>query len=157
MRQSFLFVIALTAVLGCATTRGTGVPPDATALEHVLDEWAIAWSSSQVERLLPLFTDDVYYEDVTLGSVIKGKEALRNFAAATFGAFADLRFEAKSRFVAANRKWGSIEWVFTAGRQRTSPGFQRPISLSKFGVRQSWSFATDGSVGTPTIGTSRLI
>jgi ketosteroid isomerase-like protein len=113
MRQSVLFVIALTGVLGCATTRGTGVPPDATALEHVLDEWAIAWSSSQVERLLPLFTDDVYYEDVTLGAVIKSKEALRNFGAATFGAFADLRFEAKSRFVAANGKWGSIECVFT--------------------------------------------
>ena len=58
MRQSVLFVIALTGVLGCATTRGTGVPPDATALEHVLDEWAIAWSSSQVERLLPLANVD---------------------------------------------------------------------------------------------------
>jgi len=133
MRQSFLFVIALTAVLNCATTRGTAVPPDATALEHVLDEWAIAWSSSQVERLLPLFTDDVYYEDVTLGSVIKGKEALRNFAAATFGAFADLRFEAKSRFVAANRKWGSIEWVFTGRQTKDFPGL--PATNKPFQVR----------------------
>ena len=36
------------------------------ALERLLDQWAIAWSSSDSETLLPLFTDNIVYEDVTL-------------------------------------------------------------------------------------------
>src|SRR3989454_535866 len=64
MRQSVLIVMALTALLGgCATTRGAGEPKDTAALEHVLEEWAAAWSSSQVEKLLPLFTDDARSDD----------------------------------------------------------------------------------------------
>jgi hypothetical protein len=51
-------------------------------LEHLLSEWAMAWSASDVEKLLSLFTEDVYYEDVTFGAVNTGKEALRNFAVA---------------------------------------------------------------------------
>ena len=47
-------------------------------LEYVLDQWALAWSSSDVEKLLPLFADSVDYEDVTLGAVSRGKNALRD-------------------------------------------------------------------------------
>jgi len=136
MRQSVLIVMALTAWLGgCATTRGAGEPKDTAALEHVLEEWAAAWSSSQVEKLLPLFTDDVYYEDVTFGAVSKGRDALRTFAMSTFEAFADLRFEVKSRFVAANGKWGSIEWVFTGRQTKDFPGL--PATNKPFQVRGS--------------------
>ena|SRR5262245_36871937 len=133
MRQSVLSVLVLTTVLGCAMTREASIAPDTAALEHVLDGWAAAWSSSQVEKLLPLFTDDVYYEDVTFGAVNKGKDALRNFAAATFGAFADLKFETKSRFVAANGKWGSLEWIFTGRQTKDFPGL--PATNKPFQIR----------------------
>jgi hypothetical protein len=42
-------------------------------LERVLDQWAVSWSSGDVDKLLPLFTDDVRYEDVTLGAVNQEK------------------------------------------------------------------------------------
>jgi ketosteroid isomerase-like protein len=67
---------------------------------------AIAWSSNDAEMLLPLFTDNIVYEDVTFGAVNQGKTTLRDFATATFGAFADLKFELKSRMVAADGNSG---------------------------------------------------
>src|SRR5215831_3114490 len=109
MQQRWLILALLVALLeGFSTVLAAGPPADTAALEHLLDEWASAWSSNDVTRLLPLFTDDVNYEDVTFGASNKGSDALRKFAAGTFDAFADLKFELKSRFVAADGKWGAM-------------------------------------------------
>jgi steroid delta-isomerase-like uncharacterized protein len=105
---------------------------DNQALERVLDQWAIAWSSSDLERLLPLFTDNIVYEHVTFGAVNQGKIALRDFASATFGAFADLKFELKSRTVAADGKSGAMEWVWRGRQTKDFPGLQQPTSRSRF-------------------------
>ena len=53
---------------------------DAQALERVLERWAAAWSSGDVEKVLALFTDNVVYEDVTFGSVNHGTKELHEFA-----------------------------------------------------------------------------
>jgi steroid delta-isomerase-like uncharacterized protein len=136
MRRTLLIPMLLMLVLGgCAATREAGAPPDTVALERVLDEWAIAWSSGDVQRLLGLFTDDVYYEDVTFGSVNQGKSALRDFASAVFGSFTDLRFEPRSRFVAADGKRGAIEWVWRGRQTKDLPGL--PATNRPFEVRGS--------------------
>ena len=70
---------------------------DTQVLEHVLEQWALAWSSSDVERLVSLFADSVDYEDVTFGAVNHGKNALRDFATGLFAAFADLKFNGASQ------------------------------------------------------------
>jgi len=102
-------------------------------LEYVLDQWALAWSSSDVEKLLPLFADSVDYEDVTLGAVSRGKNALRDFATGVFAAFADLKFELKSRFVAADGKSGAMEWVWRGRQTKDFPGL--PATNKPFEVR----------------------
>ncbi len=136
MRRNAMIPLALAAVLGgCATARGGRALTDTTALERVLDEWAVAWSAGDVVKLLPLFTDDVYYEDVTLGAVNKGKGALRDFATAVFGSFADLRFESRSRFATADGKWGAIEWVWRGRQTKDLPGL--PATNRPFEVRGS--------------------
>ena len=129
MQRSWLILVLLTALLGSPTTaRSAGSPADTAALEHLLDEWASAWSSSDVARLLPLFTNDVTYEDVTFGASSKGSDALRKFAAGTFDAFADLKFELKSRFVAAGGYGVGMAWSPDKGLpqlasdQQTVPG-----------------------------------
>jgi ketosteroid isomerase-like protein len=74
-----LILVCLVASLGgCATAGGTGPQAQTAALEPVLDEWAAAWSSSDVEKLLPLFTDDVRYEDVTVGAVNQEMHCAKN-------------------------------------------------------------------------------
>jgi steroid delta-isomerase-like uncharacterized protein len=95
---------------------------DRQALEQVLDQWAVAWSSDDVEKLLPLFTDNVEFEDVTFGAVNRGKNALRDFAKGTFEAFADMKFELKSRIVAADGKSGAMEWVWSGRQTKDLPG-----------------------------------
>jgi hypothetical protein len=100
-----IVLITLLVLVGSSNARGA----DTQGLEHVLDQWALAWSSNDAERLLPLFTDSVEYEDVTLGAVNRGANALRDFATGTFAAFEDLKFELKSRFVAADGKSGAME------------------------------------------------
>ena len=109
MRRAMPILVAIFALtLGGTAAYGA----DNHALQRVLDQWAIAWSSNDAERMLPLFTDNIAYEDVTLGAVNQEKTALRDFAAATFEGFADLKLELKSRMVAADGKSGGMEWVW---------------------------------------------
>src|ERR1700740_808554 len=109
MRHHALILGVLVGVLGgCAMTRGADPQAQTAALDRVLIEWTSAWSSGNVARLLPLFSDDVVYEDVTFAAVMKDKRALGDFATSVFDSFADLRFELKSRFVAADGQGGAI-------------------------------------------------
>jgi steroid delta-isomerase-like uncharacterized protein len=134
MRQNVLILAAFIALLGgWATTSWAGEPVDTAALGHVLEQWAVAWSSGDVDKLLSLFTDDVFYEDVTMGAVNKGKDALRNFAAAGFEAFPGWSFEVKSRLVASDGKWGALEWVWRGKQTKDLPGL--PATNMPFQVR----------------------
>jgi len=126
-------VTLIALLLGCATPRGAGAPTERAMLEQELDQWAVAWSSGDPGKLLPLFSEDVYYEDVTFAAVSKGKAALREFATGIFGSFADLKFEPKSRFVSADGRWGSIEWVFRGRQTKDFPGI--PATNRPFEVR----------------------
>ena len=134
MRQHVLILAAFIALLGgCVTTSWAGEPVETAALGQVLDQWAVAWSSSDVDKLLLLFTDDVFYEDVTMGAVNQGKEALRNFATATFEAFPGTSFAVKSRLVASDGKWGAVEWVWRGKQTKDLPGL--PATNVPFEVR----------------------
>lgn len=106
---------------------------DIRALERLLEEWAVVWSSSDVEKLLALFTDDVVFEDVTLGAVNHGRNALRDFAAGVFAAFEDLKFELKSRVVASDGKSGAMEWTWRGRQTKDLPGL--PATNKPFEVR----------------------
>ena len=142
MREKILFLVALLALLsGGSAARGA----DTQALEHVLDQWAPAWSSNDVEKLLPLFTDDVDYEDVRLGAKNHGRNALRDFASGAFAAFADMKFESKSRFVAADGKSGALEWTWRSRQTKDFPGL--PATNKPFEIRGATVVEfTDGKI-----------
>jgi steroid delta-isomerase-like uncharacterized protein len=130
MRHTLLALSTVLALIGGGSATRSA---DSEGLERVLDQWALSWSSGDVDKLLPLFTDDVRYEDLTFGAVNQGKDALRDFAAATFGAFADLKFELKSRLVAADGKSGAMEWTWRARQTKDLPGL--PATNKSFEVR----------------------
>jgi steroid delta-isomerase-like uncharacterized protein len=119
---------------------------DTQALERVLEQWAAAWSSSDVEKLLALFTDDVVYEDLPLGAVNHGRSAVRDFATAVFAAFEDLKFELKSCVVASDGKSGAMEWTCRGRQTKDLPGL--PATNKPFEVRAATvvEFA-DGKIG----------
>ena len=75
-------------------------------VERMLDEWAIAWSSSantDSERVLALFADDGRYEDATSGVVIRGKEELRRFLIGAFATIPDFTFGVLHRSLGRHR------------------------------------------------------
>jgi steroid delta-isomerase-like uncharacterized protein len=127
--KKMVLATILALVVASSAARGA----DIKQLEHVLDQWAAAWSSSDVDKVLPLFTDDVVYEDVTFGSVNHGRRELHDFAKGTFEAFADLKFESKSRVVAADGKSGAMEWIWRGRQIKDLP--ELPATNKSFEVR----------------------
>jgi steroid delta-isomerase-like uncharacterized protein len=88
--------------------------------EQILDDCATAWSSHDPERVLALFDDDCIDEDVTFGTVNRGKVKLRAFANGTFAAVADFKVTLESRFVAGN--WAGMEWTMSGTHKGDFPG-----------------------------------
>ena len=78
---------------------------------RVAESFIAAWNSHEVEKVIPVFTNDVLYEDVTFGAVNHGSAELRKFATSIFAAVPDVRFDLVNSTV--DRKHGTIEWVFT--------------------------------------------
>jgi steroid delta-isomerase-like uncharacterized protein len=78
---------------------------------QISESFIAAWNSHDVERVIPVFTDDVLYEDVAFGAVNHGSAELRKFAASIFAAVPDVKFELVNS--AVDREHGTIEWIFT--------------------------------------------
>jgi len=83
----------------------------ATDTEKMMNDYMAAWNSHDMERILSFFTDDLVYEDVALGKVIRGKKELKDFISSMLVDFPDFRFEVKSGFNTIDRSAG--EWVMT--------------------------------------------
>src|SRR2546430_7341520 len=87
-RNALILTVLVTLLCGCASSRRqVAAPPDTGAIGLLLDEWTAAWSSNDVNRLTRLFTEDVYYEDATLGAVSRGRPAMAGFATSVFVGF----------------------------------------------------------------------
>jgi steroid delta-isomerase-like uncharacterized protein len=97
----------------------TASPALVDAQTHAIEEWAELWSAHDMSELLRLFTDDVVYEDVTMGAVNRGHEALRTFGEGFLAGFPDVTFELRSRF--ADGSSGGAEWVMRGTNTGDSP------------------------------------
>jgi steroid delta-isomerase-like uncharacterized protein len=89
-------------------------PPEANnttdANSALAEKWVAAWNSHSPDKMLPLFTDDVLYEDVAFGEVSHGSAELRKFAASEFDGVPDL--ELKLVRADIHNGHGTIEWTF---------------------------------------------
>jgi len=112
MNSKRVFAAAIVVLLGLlAIMRSTEAQaagdPDAAVAEKLI----AAWNSHDPDKMLPLFTDDVFYEDVAFGEVSHGQAELRKFAASEFEGVPDLEL----KLVRANVHGGhgAIEWAFS--------------------------------------------
>ncbi len=62
------------------------------------DEYLAAWDALEPDRVLAWFTDDVVYEDVTLGHTAVGRAAMAKFVRASFANVPNARFDFVSGF-----------------------------------------------------------
>jgi steroid delta-isomerase-like uncharacterized protein len=101
------------------------------SLPGIADQWATAWSSHDVEKVLRLFTDDCLYEDVPTATVNAGKDALRDFAEFFFTVAPDLKIELSSRLETDRR--AVCEWKMSGTQQGDIPNL--PATHKPFSIR----------------------
>jgi steroid delta-isomerase-like uncharacterized protein len=77
----------------------------------IAEKWIAAWNSHSPDKMAPLFTDDILYEDVAFGEVSHGGAEVRKFVASEFAAVDGLEL----KLVRANIHdgHGTIEWIFS--------------------------------------------
>jgi steroid delta-isomerase-like uncharacterized protein len=116
------------------------VSTEQSARERVLEDWGRHWSSHDLDALVSLFTDDVVYEDVTLGVVNRSKNEFRTFAEEFIVGFPDVKFELTSMFATEDR--GGSEWLMRGTHQGDMPGM--PATNKHIEVRGASIFEFQG-------------
>ena len=109
-------------------------------LQDLLDAWAAAWSTHDVERLVSLFAEECLHEDVTLGVVNRGRDEVKAFAEGVFTAFPDFKLEQTARFAAG--AWGGAEWSISGTHLGHFPGIE--ATGKSFSIRGSSIFELEG-------------
>lgn len=108
---------------------------------RAIKDWAAHWSAHDMQLLLPLFTEDVVYEDVTMAVVNHGRDELRAFAEGFFAGFPDVTFELRSCF--ANGTSGGGEWIMRGTHTGDLPGM--PTTGRRIEVRGASIFEFAGA------------
>jgi steroid delta-isomerase-like uncharacterized protein len=88
--------------------------------ERVLKLWIEAWDAHDLGRLVELFTENLVYEDVTMGRVNRSGAELRAFGQEFFSGFPDVTFELRSSFTTGT--WAGAEWVMRGTHRGDLPG-----------------------------------
>jgi len=101
-------LLAMLAPPAIAAPRGVKSTTEDAA---IAEKWIAAWNSHSPEKMLLVFTADVFYEDVAFGEVSHGSAELRKFAASEFEGVPDLELKLLRANVQGGH--GTIEWVFS--------------------------------------------
>jgi steroid delta-isomerase-like uncharacterized protein len=75
------------------------------------EKWIAAWNSHDPEKMVPLFTDDVVYEDVAFGEMSHGSAELRKFFLSELEGVPDLELKLQGANLQGGH--GTIEWIFS--------------------------------------------
>ena len=67
----------------------------ATSNDNLFKQWIEAENSHDVEKVLPLLTDDIVIEDVTFGVIMKGKDDIKKIYPTLFTGAPDFKLRAK--------------------------------------------------------------
>lgn len=70
-----------------------------TEIMKMLEDYAEAWSSHDVEKIASHVTDDFIFENVATGTIFHGKEDLKAYLEETFDVIPDFKLEVKSLFL----------------------------------------------------------
>jgi len=81
----------------------------ATDMERMLRDYAAAWSSGDVEKVVFFLTDDCVIENVGSGTAYRGQEEIKAWVRGNFASTPDFKIEVISLFVAGD--WVGVEWI----------------------------------------------
>ena len=101
-----LAALVLPAIAASSKGKSTSGPGTAFA-----EKWIAAWNSHNPDKMLPLFTDDIFYEDVAFGEVSRGSAELRKFFLSEIEGVPDLELKLERANIHGDH--GTIEWTFS--------------------------------------------
>ena len=103
----------------------------ATSNDNLLKQWIEAENSHDVEKVLPLLTDDIVIEDVTFGVIMKGKDDIKKIYPTLFTAAPDFKLEPKA-WVTDDKSF-AMEIVYSGTQKGDFPGL--PATGKTFSIR----------------------
>ena len=62
-------------------------------MSNFFEDYLASWDTMDVEKVMAFFTDDIVYEDTTIGHGATGERRMRRFIEASFANVPDARFE----------------------------------------------------------------
>ena len=90
-------------------------PPDSKSTTNgdatVAEKWIAGWNSRDPDKILPLFTDDIFYEDVAFGEISHGQAEVRKFFLSELEGVPDLELKLMRSDIHDGH--GTIEWMFS--------------------------------------------
>jgi steroid delta-isomerase-like uncharacterized protein len=104
-----VIVVAIVAAMTLVAIQAW--PSEKPGDNAIAEQWIAAWNSHNPDKMLPLFSDDIHYEDVAFGEVSHGKAELRKFITSEYEGVPDLEL----KMLRANIRGGhgTIEWTFS--------------------------------------------
>ena len=94
--------------------------PGVADLPPTLQEWFAGWEALDPDRIVTAYAEDGSREDVPTNTTQTGRDAIRAYLAATFGALTN----GSSQFVSvvAAGDWVAVEWVLSGTYTGQAPG-----------------------------------
>ena len=90
-------------------------PPDSKSSSDrdaaMAEKWIAGWNSHDPDKILPLFSDDIFYEDVAFGEVSHGQAEVRKFFLSELEGVPDLELKLMRADIHGGH--GTIEWTFS--------------------------------------------
>ena len=103
----------------------------ATSNDNLLKQLIETENSHDVEKVLTFLTDDIVFEDVTFGVVMKGKDGFRQIYPTFITAASDFKLEPKAWVT--DEKSFVIEMVYSGTQKGDFPGL--PATGKRFSIR----------------------
>ncbi len=111
VKRGLTGAIILALLVPAATAAPPGDKSSGDRDAAIAEKWIAAWNSRSPDKMIPLFTADIFYEDVAFGEVSHGSAELRKFAASEFEGVPDLELKLLRANVHGGH--GTIEWIFS--------------------------------------------
>ena len=103
-------ILFATLALPCSAA-AAGSKSKAEAGTALAEKWIAAWNSHDPDKFLPLFTNDIFYEDVAFGEVAHGAAELLKFYLSEVEGIPDLALKLDRANI--HNGHGTIEWTFS--------------------------------------------
>ncbi|MFA6448932.1 MAG: nuclear transport factor 2 family protein [bacterium] len=79
-------------------------------LTQFINEWLVAWTAQDIDRLLSFYSDDMEYLDPNTRGELKGKDAFRGYVGKLFSAWPKMSWHAKTIFEHAGGSNCTATW-----------------------------------------------